>query len=461
MRDLPVERIAELAGAELLARGSAPGGPAGVSIDSRAVAPGELFVGLRGENVDGGAHAEQALAAGAWGALVTPGYADTLQGGVVLTHEQPLEGLQKLAAAWREELGRRGAKVVAITGSVGKTSTKDILAALLSQQLRTSFSPENLNTEIGLPLALLAAPADTQALVLEMAMRGKGQIAELMEIARPDVGAIVNIGPAHIELLGSLEAIAAAKAELIAGMAPGATAIVPVSEPLLEPHLRDDLDTVTFGAGGDVHFAAPAVPGEPVRIRDGATEIVLEPSFVQAHQLQNLLPAVAAARAIGVTPHGRVQVEFSSGRGERCELAGGIVLIDDTYNAGPLSMRAALDELAQAGGRRVAVLGDMLELGEQAPERHREIGTYAHERGVSLLVAVGELAAEIERSFAGESVAVDDAAGAAQLVPTLLGGGETVLVKGSRGVGLEVVSAALREVFAPLEDPVISHHGRS
>ncbi|HEY1834587.1 MAG TPA: UDP-N-acetylmuramoyl-tripeptide--D-alanyl-D-alanine ligase [Solirubrobacteraceae bacterium] len=463
MRDWSAGRIAELAGAQLVhgSTSALKDGPRGVSIDSRAVAPGDLFVGLRGERTDGGEHAAQALADGAWGVLVTPHHTNTLDSGVVLAHEQPLEGLQRLAAAWREELRERGAKVLAITGSTGKTSTKDILAALLAQSLRTSFSSQNMNTEIGLPLALLAAPADTQALVLEMAMRGQGQIAELAAVARPDVGVIVNVGPAHLGLLGSLEAIAAAKAELIAGLAPGATAIVPADEPLLSPHLREDLETVTFGAGGDVSFAAPAVPGEPVRIRDGETELVLEPSFEQAHQLRNLLAAVAAARAIGVTPRGRLEVEFSAMRGQRTRLAADITLIDDSYNANPMSTRAALDELARAAGpRRVAVLGDMLELGEQAPELHREIGRHAQASGVSLLVAVGPLAREMADAFDGESVAVDDAAAAAQLVPTLLGGGETVLVKGSRGIGLDLVSAALRDTFAPLEDAV-TIRGRS
>ena len=170
-------------------------------------------------------HAERALAA----ALAGPG-------GAVLVHPDPLRGLQALARAWRRELGARGAKVVAITGSTGKTSTKDILAAVLGAQRRTAASSENLNTEIGLPLSLLAAPGDTEMLVLEMAMRGAGQIAELTEIAEPDVGVIVNVGPVHLELLGSIEAIAAAKAELIAEIASGATVVVPADEPLLEPH---------------------------------------------------------------------------------------------------------------------------------------------------------------------------------------------------------------------------------
>ena len=193
-------------------------GPRCAVIDSRAVGRGELFVGLRGERQDGGGYAAQALNAGAWGVLVAPEHAELAlaaalagPGGAVLVHPDPLEGLQALARAWRRELGAGGAKVVAVTGSTGKTSTKDILAAVLGSQMRTVASPENLNTEIGLPLSVLAAPAGTEALVLEMAMRGAGQIAELARIGEPDVGVIVNIGPVHLELLGSLQAIAAAK----------------------------------------------------------------------------------------------------------------------------------------------------------------------------------------------------------------------------------------------------------
>ena len=286
-----------------------------MSIDSRAVAPGDLFVGLRGEHADGGEYAAQALQAGAWGVLAAPEHA--LRGshrrgrggrgyhGAVLAHPDPLAGLQSLARAWLGELRAGGARVVAITGSTGKTSTKDILAALLAPHLRTVASPANFNTEIGLPLAILAAPAGTEALVLEMAMRGPGQIAELTAIAEPDVGVIVNVGPVHLELLGSLEAIAAAKAELVAGLAPGSTAIVPAREPLLDSHLRDDILTVTVGSGGDVQLVERRPDGR-VLIHHGSEEILLRPSFGQEHNLRNLLAAVAAARALGVTPDGEV-----------------------------------------------------------------------------------------------------------------------------------------------------------
>jgi UDP-N-acetylmuramoyl-tripeptide--D-alanyl-D-alanine ligase len=448
-------RVAASSGAELVrdAPVAPGGGPPRAAVDTRALAPGELFVGLPGEREDGGARAGEALARGAWGVLVAPEHAAAARGeagGAILAHPRPLLALHALAREWRRELGRRGGAVVAITGSTGKTSTKDILAALLSKAMPTSASAANLNTEIGLPLAILAAPAETRALVVEMAMRGSGQIAELAAIAEPDVGVIVNVGPAHLELLGSLENIAAAKAELIAGMPPGATAVVPAGEPLLEPHLREDLETITFGDGGDVALIGLADPpgggtGSGVRIAVEGDEIELWPSFSQAHNLRNLLAAVAAAAALGYTPEGRLEVEFSAMRGQRERLAGGAVLIDDCYNANPMSMRAAIDELAAtAPARRVAVLGDMLELGSEGPALHREIGEHARAAGIELLVTVGPLAAEIGASYGGAAAALPDAATAAGALPPLIAPGDTVLVKGSRGVGLERVCKALR-----------------
>ncbi len=495
MREWDAARIAQAAGARLLAepspaqgdaqagsaRGAGPApGPRAASIDSRAGVRGELFVGLRGEHHDGGAYAAQALESGAWGVLVAEEHAAgalartlTGPGGAVLVHSDPLKGLQALANAWRRELGARGAKVVAITGSTGKTSTKDILAAMLSAQRRTAASAENLNTEIGLPLSLLSAPPDTEMLVLEMAMRGPGQIAELTEIAEPDVGVIVNVGPVHLELLGSIEAIAAAKAELIAGIARGATVVLPAGEPLLQQHLRADVRTLMFGAGGDVALEEPGRSGEvepgevahgerghggsmsgEVVIRHGGERMTLRPSFGQRHNLANLLAAVAAARALGITPEGNLEVRFSALRGERIALPRRITLINDCYNANPMSMRAAIEDLTEtaegpmaghAPARRLAVLGDMLELGaERGPALHREVGASASARGVNVLVTVGPQAAAMTEEFAGEAHAVPDAQAAGELLQGLLREGDTVLVKGSRGVGLERVAQILQ-----------------
>jgi UDP-N-acetylmuramoyl-tripeptide--D-alanyl-D-alanine ligase len=431
VRDWSPDRIAQAAGARLVAPAPHAAGPARVVIDSRDVGAGDLFVGLTGGNVDGGRFAPQALASGAWGVLVGPRHADAArcaQPGALLAADDPLAALGRLATAWRRALR---AKVIGITGSTGKTSTKDLLAGMLAPQRRVVATAQNLNTEIGLPLTVLGAPPGTEVLVLEMAMRGAGQIAELAAIAEPDVGVIVNVGPVHLELLGSVEAIAATKAELIAALEPGGTAVVPAGEPLLEPHRRADVHTVTFGPGGDV-AELPAGLTLP---------------FTSAHMRGNALAALAAARAVGVEPTGAVNVALSNLRGQRIELPGDIVVVNDCYNANPMSMRAALDDLAaSAPGRRVAVLGDMLELGPDEVRFHEEAGARARMAGVDVLVTVGALARHMATPFGGTDgnvVNAADARAAAEIVPGLLVPGDTVLVKASRGVGLEVVAQAL------------------
>jgi UDP-N-acetylmuramoyl-tripeptide--D-alanyl-D-alanine ligase len=467
MKDWTPEQVALAAHAELLrppfGEAATTRGPLRAEIDSRSVRPGDLFVGIAGERVDGGEFAPEALAAGAWGVLVTEecaaelgaaalmvkssGPGDHYGPGAILAAPDPVVALGQLARARRRQLG---ATTIAITGSTGKTSTKDILAALLAPHRRTHASPQNRNTEIGLPLAILEAPEGTEVLVLELAMRGREQIAELTAICEPDVGVIVNVGPVHLELLGTIEAIAAAKAELIRDMPAGGTVIVPANERLLDSHRRADIDFVTFGATGDVHYdAADQETGgeeEAVTVLARGTRLDLELPFNQAYNRRNALAAIAAAQAAGVEPAGRVEVSFSALRGELIELPGAVTVINDCYNANPMSMRAALDDLAaRAPGRRVAVLGDMLELGAEERSFHQEVGRQASARGVGLLIAVGERAAAMTETFEGETVAVPDADAAATVVSELIEPGDTVLVKASRGVGLEIVAERLRE----------------
>jgi UDP-N-acetylmuramoyl-tripeptide--D-alanyl-D-alanine ligase len=444
MKRWDAQQLAHAAGAQLVRDPAVKGeGPSSVTIDSRSATTGTLFVGLRGEHVDGGEFAPAALAGGAWGVLIAAGHAEAAQasrgGGAVLVADDPLAALQRLANAWRHELG---AKVIGVTGSTGKTSTKDLLLGLLSPQRMTVASHANFNTEIGLPLQILSAPAATEVLVLEMGMRGPGQIAELTRIAQPDVGVIVSIGPVHLELLGSIEAIAAAKAELIGGLAAGATAVVPADEPLLAPHLRSDVETVTFGAEADVRFISQTATHVEIDAQGELLELELD--FTAAHLRHDLLAAVAAAHAVGASPTGRLELKLSPGRGQQRALAGGVVLLDDAYNANPMSMRAALDALAATAveGRRIAVLGDMLELGPAAETYHREIGRYAS-TAAGVLVTVGPLAAAMAEEFDGEHHVVTDATAAAELVPQLLRAGDAVLVKASNGVGLRIVCDAL------------------
>jgi UDP-N-acetylmuramoyl-tripeptide--D-alanyl-D-alanine ligase len=436
--------IAAAAGGTLLAGEPDAPGPRRAVVDSRAVEPGDLFVGLPGTRTDGGVFAPDAVAARAWGALVRPEHAEALDrarraadGAVVIGADQPLRALQQLARAWRRELD---AAAIGVTGSTGKTSTKDILAALMRPHRRTHASRENLNTEVGLPLSILEAEPGTEVLVLEMAMRGEGQIAELTAIAKPDVGVIVNVGPVHLELLGTVERVAAAKAELIRDLRPGAACVIPASEPLLEPHRRDDLDTITFGPGGDVQLLAMDDRGR-AELEARGRPIALELPYREPHNLLNTLAAVAAAQAIDVTPTGRVEVAFSPLRGQELDLPGGVTVVNDCYNANPMSMRAALDHLAAAPARRrIAVLGHMAELGADARRYHADVAAHAVRAGVDVLVAVGEGArAYLDAFRGGECHRVETPEEAGALLERIARPGDRVLVKGSRSAGLERV----------------------
>jgi UDP-N-acetylmuramoyl-tripeptide--D-alanyl-D-alanine ligase len=450
MIDRDAAWVAAAAGAGLV-EAAGEGGPRRAVVDSREVGPGDHFVALPGERVDGGDFAQAALDARAWGVIVSPRHADQLAGATVISADDPLVALQALARAWRRELN---ARVVGVTGSTGKTSTKDILATLLRPQLQTHANRENLNTEIGLPLTILEAERGTEALVLEMAMRGAGQIAELVAIAEPDVGLIVNVGPVHLELLGTVEAVAAAKAELIRDLRPGAVAVVPADEPLLAPHLREDVETVTFGAGGDVSLRSFEDGLATIDVR--GREISLELGYREPHNVENTVAAVAAAGALGVEPTGPVDVRFSSLRGEVVELGGGITVVNDCYNANPMSMRAALEHLASSPAeRRVAVLGTMAELGPDGERYHSEIGELAAQLGIDVLITVGEAALPIGRGFDGERYAAATPEEAGAMLEELARSGDRVLVKGSRSAGLERVLAA-----PPVSRPAVEGPGR-
>ncbi len=450
MIELSPDAIAAAAGAEVVRSGSGER-PSDAVVDSRQAGPGGLFFGLPGERVDGGEFAASALEAGSWGVVVTPERAQSIAGGEsaagwVLATPNPLEALQGVARAWRRELG---CPAVGITGSTGKTSVKDICRGILP--MRVHASPENFNTEIGLPLAILSAPPETEALVLEMAMRGKDQIAELCAIAEPTVGAITNIGPVHLELLGTLEAIAEAKAEILAGIGDGGKAVVPVDEEALAPHLDERLDALTFGPGGDVFATEVSSDGRStaatIATPDGTARFELP--FGEAHNVTNTLCAVAIGVALGAEPSEMAplasRIVFSRLRGELVDLAAGIVLVNDCYNANPVSMRAALDHLASldAAGRRIAVLGEMRELGPEAEAFHREIAAHARGLGIGPIIGVGELA----HAYAPDAWE-PDAQDAAEELERQVRPGDAILVKGSRAVGLELVA-----------DDLIARHG--
>jgi UDP-N-acetylmuramoyl-tripeptide--D-alanyl-D-alanine ligase len=368
----------------------------GVQIDSRRIAEGDLFVAV----TSGSDFVEHALARGASAALVS---------------EDADAALAGIAAVVRE---RSQARVVAITGSMGKTSTKDILFAMCAPHARTLANEGNYNNELGVPLTLCRLEADTELCIAELGMRGLGQIALLAELARPDIGVITNVGPVHLEAVETIENVARAKAELIDALRPGGIAVVP-EEPLLEPYLtRDDIRVERVDPTRELPFAT---------------------SYSAAHQLLNTRTALAVVEALGLPlPDGELQVEFSKLREEERPLPGGGLLLNDCYNANPVSMRAALTHLNERAGahRRLAVLGEMAELGSDAPAYHDEIGELVRSIGVQV-IAVGELA----RAYGGDWVAT--AAEAAERLRAELRPGDVVLVKGSRSVGLEVVAENL------------------
>ena len=408
----------------------------GVVVDSRDVSPGDLFVALSGARTDGARFAGQARAEGA--AAVLAAAAAGIDADVEV--DDPLLALGRIGALVRS---RSQAAVVAITGSTGKTSTKDILAALVAPHLATVKSHANFNTEIGLPLTLCRIEQGTRVVVCEMGMRGAGQIAYLTALARPDVAVITGIGPVHLEQVGSIEGVAAAKAEILDGLGEGGVAIVPHAEPLLLPHLDGaGLRVITFGPAQDADVRLVSFAGGRAELAVHGRTVHVPVNFTQTYNARNLTAAVAAYDALGLPldglAEGAAAIAFSPLRGEERPLPGGGLLIADCYNANPVSMRAALEHLAEsAGARRVAVLGDMAELGDAAADYHREIGDLTAGLRIDVVVGVGELA----RSYGGVWFAT--AAQAADAVPAMLRAGDAVLVKGSRSIGLEAVVDAV------------------
>jgi UDP-N-acetylmuramoyl-tripeptide--D-alanyl-D-alanine ligase len=386
----------------------------GVQVDSRRVLPGDLFVAV-------GAGAEfcgDALARGAAATLIP---------------SEAFAALAALGAAVRE---RASARVVGITGSTGKTSTKDILAALCAPSAKTIAAEASYNNEIGVPLTLCRLEPDTEVCILELAMRGFGQIAELCRIAKPELGIITNVGPAHLELVGSMEGVVEAKGELVAALPPSGTAIVPADFPVV----RDDVEIVRLR--------------EPEVVVEAGRAIVDGVSFnlPSRHQAANAAAALAALDALGIERPDRVDVELSRWRGDEVPLPGGGLLINDAYNANPVSMRAALVHLVErADGRRtVAVLGEMAELGAESPRFHREVGDVLVELGVDVLFAVGPLARNYEAGGLSATAWEEelDAPALARAVGAELRPGDCVLVKASRAVGLEAVAEELAAVSA-------------
>jgi UDP-N-acetylmuramoyl-tripeptide--D-alanyl-D-alanine ligase len=480
---------AEEAG-KALGLGPLAGGISAVSTDSRSIRPGELFVALRGERFDGHEFVDAALMAGACGAVVDERFrTERLASGWLSSAHaercvyQVPDTTWALGALARAVRRKSRATVVAITGSVGKTSTKDLVGAMAARVCRVGSTAANQNNEVGVPLTLLAIEPDTQMVVVEMGMRGRGQIAALARIAEPDMGVITNIHPVHLELLGTLEDVAEAKAELLTGLAPAGVAVLPAGSPfLLRVAERADVRIVRFGFGpgsesAEVHGSTRALEtgeGAVLSLWWPEGQVEIETSSLSRHRMENTVAAAAACYAAGLPLErcvaGVADVRFAGSRGDVMRL-GSLCVINDTYNANPAAVRAALDDLvdlaARYGGRPVAVLGDMLELGAETERYHREAGAYAAEAGVRALWGVGAWSrwtvegyrtacdrAPCDRAVGDPAVGASppgveapwaatvgwvDSAEKVSTLMAVLQPGDVVLFKGSRSMKLEIM----------------------
>jgi len=415
-----------------------------VVVDSREARPGALFVALRGERHDGHEFAPEAAAAGA-AVVAEAGRIPPGSPGVEVP--DTLEALRAMAVWRRSELD---ARVVAVTGSTGKTTTKDLIAAALGPG--THAAPRSFNNEVGVPLTVLGAPDAARRLVIEAGSRGRGHIALLAPAVRPDVAVITTIGAAHLEMFGSLAAVREAKWELVEALHPGGTAVLPSDDPLLTRRRRGAL--LTFGrSGADVALAGETLDEfgrAAFTLRHDGREVPVRMSTAGRHQAVNAAAAVAAAIAAGV-PFDDAAARVADARLSpwRMEVhPGRVTVVNDAYNANPASMASALETVAAMPGRHLAVLGMMRELGAAEAAAHREVGEAARRLGFAAVVVVGddpgiaEGAGPIAHRAAGRSEALEVLAG-------LIRDGDVVLVKASRAVGLEELARSLVEEVVP------------
>lgn len=420
-----------------------------VTIDSRQVPAGGLFAALAGERVDGHDFAVAAHEAGAAAVLAT-----TRVDAPCVVVPDVTVALGQLARALLDQI-RDTVTVVAITGSQGKTGVKDLVAHLLEPSGPTVAAVGSFNNELGVPLTVLRADAGTRYLVLEMGARGIGHIAQLCAIAPPDIGVVLNVGSAHLGEFGSGAAIAEAKGEIVEALTPEGVAVLNADDPVVAAMaVRTVARVLTFGHAGNVELSDVRLTadGEPTfRLRHGEASVTTSVPLVGAHHGINAAAAAAVALAAGLdlaTVGQRLATarERSAMRMARNTRADGVLVIDDTYNANPESMAAALRAAAHVRGpnrRLVAVLGEMLELGPDGPSRHRQIGELAAELDVDLVVAVGAGAAAIADGAGERATWVPDVDEAVRVVSAWLLPDDVVLVKASRGAHLERVTSAL------------------
>ena len=414
----------------------------GWSIDSRTLAAGDLFVALRGPQHDGHDYVAAALEKGAAGAVVEEGS----ERGALLIVEDTLEALQTLAAWARLQWAGR---VVGVTGSAGKTTTKDVIAHLLGAEMATGKTIGNLNNHVGVPLSILRLPDECRVAVLEMGMNHAGEIRALARIARPEVGVVTNVGYAHVEAFGSIEAVAMAKRELVEELPAGGVAVLNADDRRVagfrEIH-RGRVVTFGFSEGADVRAEAVELGTTSVRFNCGGVRF--ESPLVGRHGVLNVLAGLAVAKVFEIAPERLREAVLTLApgkmRGERLE-RNGIVIWNDSYNSNPEAARAMVDVLRETPARRrIAVLGEMLELGQSAEPLHRDVGKYVATQGVDVLLGIRGAACftveEAVRAGMSESAAYffEDPAAAGDFLRGFLREGDAVLFKGSRGVKVEL-----------------------
>ena len=425
-----------------------------VAVDSREVAGGDLFVALRGERVDGHDFVGRAFAGGAAAALVVRPVA----GGPHVAVADTEDALRRLAI---DERASMTAPVVGITGSTGKTSVKDLAAAVLGMRFRVSASPRSFNTEVGVPVTLCNVDPDADVVVCEMGSRGLGHIRSLTKIARPLVGIVTNVGLAHLEMFGSPQNVADAKAELIEALPPDGTAVLNADDPVVRSFAaRTEARALMFGTDGradvraeDLRLDDAGRPSFTLRTPDGDERVDLP--LVGEHMAWNALAAAGAGVALGLTAGecaaGLKDARISGWRMEIVDAPGGYRIVNDAYNANPTSMAAALKAIAwmARGGRSIAVLGHMAELGPIAEREHERVGELAARLGIDRLVVVGPEARRIAVGAVREGVepdritevgTIDEAVSA---VRDLVHPGDVVLLKGSRVAGLERIAGEI------------------
>lgn len=445
--------MAEITGGRLLS-GSDDLPITSISTDTRSLKKGELFVALTGERFDGHRFLDQAFEKGACGAIVTK-VSEDVQGCLILV-EDTLKALQNLAR-WNRKVLSPG--VIGVTGSIGKTTTKDMIAGVLSIKYSTLKTKENYNNEVGVPLTLLGLDETIEMAVVEMGMRGSGQIRELAHMAEPDVGVVTNVGPTHLELLGSIENIAMAKAELIESLGCEGVAILNYDDPFVRGMgARAKGHVITYGQDPAAQVRAWDIrvsgeEGTRFILGTGEDEMEMSVPLPGRHNIYNALAAASVGLAFGMSLEeislGLMGFEATSGRMTILDLPNGLKVLDDTYNASPASVKAALDTLVDVAGsrRRVAVLGDMFELGAFAIQGHKIVGGATAEKGIHLLLGVGPLSKNTvvaAKDLGVQAFWFATKEDAWLCLKELACQGDAILVKGSRGMEMEYIVELLK-----------------